>query len=326
MDLSIFINYLQIIHIVTLYICVNAESFVSLSKEQVNNKTLRDQIEPIDHQLDKKAEVARLTYLGMDEPELYYNLTHPNSYPRNCSNLKKKLKELYKPLLNTSFRRIWFRATFKRSKYFYSRTNLSSIIRFEDYFAIKFFSIRGYQEMEYDTDISRRMKNAIYNVALTQLNDPNEIINFTLFKGFTDLTTWYREQFNGTRNELQWNDFTMVQTTQESANFMTEGKKLIDPFNVMTECVYEMYFPKPYLRVNLEEINIYDLFTEVILLAGTKFFINETIWTKVNETNERLTIKMTHNDENVGLVDQQKRIMTELKKLRETGTQFYVCE
>ncbi|XP_043483702.1 uncharacterized protein LOC122512113 [Leptopilina heterotoma] len=327
MDLSIFINSLLIIHIVTLYTCINAENFVSLSKEQDdNNNTLREQIEPIDHQLDRKAEIARLTNLGMDEPELFYNLTHTNNYPRNCSKLRQKLRELYKPILNTSFRRIWFRGTLKYSKYFYRIKNLSSKVRFEDYFALKLFKVIGYDEMEYDTDISRRMKNAIYSVALTQLNDPNEKVNYTLFKGFTNLTTWYREQFNETRKELQWNDFTVVETTRESSDFMTKGKKLKDPFNIMTECVYEMYFPKPYLRVNLDEIISYNIFTEVILLSGTKFFINETIWTRVNETNEPLTIKMTHNDENVGLLDQQKIIMSKLKKLRETGTQFYVCE
>ncbi|XP_051156452.1 uncharacterized protein LOC127278677 [Leptopilina boulardi] len=326
MHISNFLNSLQIIYIVTLYTCINGDGSILQSQHMPSkiNETLNG-TESIEEQLTRKKEIAHLTNLGMDEPELFYNLTHPNNFPKNCTNLKQKMRHLYKSTNYYSHSRaLWFNFVLKWAMKFYREGNFSSSIRFEDYFAIRYYTIKGYGEMIFDTDVSRRIKNALFSLAITQSSDPNEQMDFTLFRGNTELTSWYKEQFNETKNELQWHTFIETTSTRKEAEFMTEDGKFSDAF-LMTEGVYEMHFSKPYLRANINNYTSFGGNNETVLIPGMKFFINETIWNKENGTNERLTIKMTHNDENIDLFDQQKKVMSELKKLRESGTQFYVC-
>ncbi|XP_051156449.1 uncharacterized protein LOC127278675 [Leptopilina boulardi] len=340
MDLLNFLNTLQIIHIITLYTCINGDGSILQSQHMPSklNETL-NVTESTKEQLIRKKEIERLTDLEMDEPELFYNLTHPNSFPKNCTNLKQKMRHLYNSTNNSLSRKLWFNFVLNKSINYYRKRNLSSSLRFEDYFAIRYYSIKGNHEMRFDTDISRRMKNALFSVAITQSSDPNEKIAFKLFRGQTKPTTWFNKKFNETTKELEWDAMTETTSTRIEAQLNAGDGKFSDVYNEMTEGVYEINFSKPYLSANIKDYIYFNENNVTVLLPESKFFINDTDFYKESETNDYyrfwsqrnspsnqlLTIKMTYNDENMDLFHQQKRVMSKLKKLRETGTQFYVC-
>ncbi|XP_051156450.1 uncharacterized protein LOC127278676 [Leptopilina boulardi] len=327
MDISNFLNSVQIIYIATFYIgsVLTSENIPSPNNEIFKYTVFNEK------ELSRVREITRLKNLEIDEPELFYNLTHPNNFPKNCTNLNEKMRNLYNSTFNTRNRRSDFNFIFRRTSDFYNKGNLSSFVRFEDYFALKYYSIKGYDEILKKSDISKRMKNALYSVAITQSSNPNEKFHSILFKGNSERKSQYRKRFNQTGTKFKLSIFNKVNLIQKKAEIEAEltKKESNNKFNDMVECVFEIYFSKPYLRVNLDDYNywnnIEDNRYETVLLPKTEFVVNETIWNNVNTTNERLTIKIIHNDENMELFDQQKKVMSELKELRKSKTKFYVC-
>ncbi|XP_051176700.1 uncharacterized protein LOC127291556 isoform X1 [Leptopilina boulardi] len=298
---------LQIIYIIILCICINANSTEKQSSEL------------------KEQKIANLTASGMDEPELFYNLTQIDNFDnRNCTNLKEKMTILYKykkSKRNNNFAG-YFPDELNDSFNEYQNGSIPSLLRFEDFFAIQHYTNRGYQRINKNTAEGRRMKNAFYRLAIIQSRYENNY-NTKLFKGFGKSTMWFKEQFNNkTIKEFQFNGFNSTSPDENTAKRYAIERAGSYQQN-MTAAIFEMNFSKPFLSANIDNITIYSYDKEIILLPNTKFKFVDAIW-KNDDSGINLKIKLTYSNENMELFEQQKKVMRKFKKLRESGTQFYV--
>ncbi|XP_051176701.1 uncharacterized protein LOC127291556 isoform X2 [Leptopilina boulardi] len=270
---------LQIIYIIILCICINANSTEKQSSEL------------------KEQKIANLTASGMDEPELFYNLTQIDNFDnRNCTNLKEKMTILYKykkSKRNNNFAG-YFPDELNDSFNEYQNGSIPSLLRFEDFFAIQHYTNRGYQR-----------------------------INKNTAEGFGKSTMWFKEQFNNkTIKEFQFNGFNSTSPDENTAKRYAIERAGSYQQN-MTAAIFEMNFSKPFLSANIDNITIYSYDKEIILLPNTKFKFVDAIW-KNDDSGINLKIKLTYSNENMELFEQQKKVMRKFKKLRESGTQFYV--
>ncbi|XP_051166521.1 uncharacterized protein LOC127284866 [Leptopilina boulardi] len=307
------IHYLEIILIlITLCTCSNASE---LNEEQ----------------LSRDKEIARLTASGMVEPELFYDLMHKENFDNNCS-LSDRLKKMENITHKDMFSHLRNRALFYEDKMLFEHIydlvaqtyefyNMSSVMSFEDVYSIVYYSYTedGFKQIRQDTNEGRQIRNALYRLAIVQSKDPSKYHNSIFYRGESELNTWYETHYYINRTE-KWTRFTGITEIEELAAFDARVRK--NAAN-MTSTVYEMHFPKPFLNANISQLLIQYVNTPVFLVLDTEFITNERTryWTYPNID---LRIKITHNDKNLSIFEQQKEVMIKLKELKDSGTQFYV--
>ncbi|XP_051164536.1 uncharacterized protein LOC127283597 [Leptopilina boulardi] len=318
---------LEIILLITLCFCSNASV---LNEEQ----KLRDE------------EIARLTALGMVEPELFYDLTHTENFYNNCPYRLQAMNETHHGIWYSysmnGRQKFWdnnyiFKRIYDIAINIYTRNNLSSVLSFEDCFSIIHYTDYGFERIRDDTDEGRQMRNAFYRLAIVQSKDPNKYHNSILYRGQSQLNTWYEERYGENKTE----ELTRFTSTAPSEEVATEYAKIRKNGTNMISALYEMHFSKPFLSANIDNITRYDIQKETVLLPETKLIVNNRTWRKGENpsfwkiiqgnryrvTDVDLRINVTHNDENLSIFEQQKKVMIKLKELKDSGTTFYVdCE
>lgn len=302
MDLKNFLHSLQIIHFLTIYTFVNAANEII---QQLDNKNGNSIIHNVN---------------DIAEADLLYNLTHPNNLPTKCPDLKRKMRTLYKSTLISKANNLTFKHVFSSSKNFYHKANLSLTMRFENYFAINYYNLFASGQINYDTDLSRRMRNALYSVAITQSSIGNGKFRQYLYKNEAKTAKW----INTTHKTIKLsekNKFIKVMTNETSTIVQGNYTKINRKFN---HVLYELHFPKPYLSVNLKDFDVWNDEIENVLLPEMTFSPDSVTSFEVGKKTF-FKIKMTHNSEQLDLLGQQKRAISKIKELQETGTKFYIC-
>ncbi|XP_043472629.1 uncharacterized protein LOC122505205 [Leptopilina heterotoma] len=116
----------------------------------------------------KNQEEENLPQFALDDPELFHNLTHKQKFFKNCSNLPERMENLYNSSKLLTLDSKTFHEVLNKAFIIWRESNASTYMKFEDLFAILYYTGNGYKEMENNSDESRRMKNAIYRLAITQ--------------------------------------------------------------------------------------------------------------------------------------------------------------
>lgn len=264
--------------------------------------------------LSKKNEITRLKNLELEEPELFYTLQNEVNFQSKKLNNKRKMKikihQVYDNLeINNLADQIF-------DSYTTTEANLN--LKFEDYLALRHYGANGYQQIRSDLDISRRMKNAIYRLSIRQSHDTIDNYETLLFRGEIRDTNEMEKIFYNERKEFELQNFASTSNDPSVARQFCLLKS-----ETTTRVMYQMKFERPYLRANVEQFMPLRE-SETILLPGTKFKINEIKWKYEGEKKVGLTVKLSYDYDKVNLFDWQKMVMCEIKKLKESGTIFYV--
>ncbi|XP_051154610.1 uncharacterized protein LOC127277491 [Leptopilina boulardi] len=191
--------------------------------------------------------------------------------------------------------------------------------RFEDYYALRWYGGSGYRNMAGTTHDARRMKNAIYKLAIRQSESPNEEFASKLFRGEGRLPEAIEKELSNINGDFEFRRFTSTSTDVNTA--ITYSLKGQSP---RTRVMYVMSFRNPIVRARVEDLFVLTE-KETILLPGTKFHIDK-IDRYVDELESGvkqncIRVEMTHID--VPKEERQKEIMHEIHKLQKTDTIFY---
>lgn len=316
------LNFQKCFHFVNIIICINVSVVNSVwlpnDRLQNNSKLLFDK-NPHKN-LSKTQEERNLPQFALDYSELFNNLTHSQQFFPNCSNLTERMENLYSSSKFLTLDFDGFHNVLKKAFTIWSNSDAATYMKFEDLFAILYYTGNGYKEMENDFDESRRMKNAIYRLAITQSLHSKEYEG-KLYRGEAMPSNWYENKFNKLTNLLVFQNFSSTSTDR----FVAELYSGIRNINLTrTETIYQLSFTESFLRADVENYSLYQE-KERILLPGTMFFVNTLNWRIKDGKKVGLTIELTHHYGNMTLFDHQRQVMRELQNLQNSGTQFYVC-
>lgn len=268
-------------------------------------------------ELVKENEIIHLNELGMSEPELFFDLQtrehFQSSKLKDVKTATKQIKKLY--IIKNGLRDM---GLFAGNIYgSYKSSNAFLNLRFEDFLAIRFYGLDGFNHIRGDTDVARRMKNAFYRLAIRQSRDSLDEYATELFRGEVRETEEIEKIFYEGRENYELSAFCSSSTEPSvSRRFSLSSSP------TTTRVMYQMRFARPYLRANVENIMALRE-EETVLLPGTKFKVDKIIWKIENEKKVALTVKLSHDHESMTLIDWQKKVMYEIKKLKESGTVFY---
>ncbi|XP_051154613.1 uncharacterized protein LOC127277493 [Leptopilina boulardi] len=201
----------------------------------------------------------------------------------------------------------------------FKETNAYNSARFEDYYALRWYGGSGYKKMSGTTHEARRMKNAIYKLAIRQSENPDEEFAVKLFRGEGRIPEAIEREILNLNGNFEFTRFTSTSTDVNTAiTYSLKGH----PSD--TRVMYEMTFRNPIVRARVEDLFLLTE-KETILLPGTKFRIDK-IERYIDELESGveqncIKIEMTHIDEPKEL--RQKEIMHEINKLQNSDTVFY---
>ncbi|XP_043464450.1 uncharacterized protein LOC122499923 [Leptopilina heterotoma] len=158
---------------------------------------------------------------------------------------------------------IEMRTTFKSIVEEYEYNNERFSATFEDYYALRNFGITGHRRINRDTNEAKRMKIALYNLAIRQSDDPIENFDLTL-TSLELMRTKSIEKLFVNQSEYILQKFT------------TTDKKVVNkPVNHRKDVEYvllNMEFSKTYLRAKIQQ-KLCFVHPKTILLPGSKFSI-----------------------------------------------------
>ncbi|XP_051171718.1 uncharacterized protein LOC127288358 [Leptopilina boulardi] len=182
-------------------------------------------------------------------------------------------------------------------------------VTFEDYYALRNFVTSGYTRISGDTPEAKRMKLALYKLAIRQSDDLRHEFEGTLFlvesKPYDIIN---REIFVG--NRLVFHKFTLTSTSEESA-MRYLAKEAFGFRNIL----YEIKFTDPYFRANIKiKINDFDPERKVILLPS-EFKIKEIHIAKSEDMGHFLRVSLSVLYDNIGKHEHYKNIMREITKI-----------
>lgn len=199
-----------------------------------------------------------------------------------------------------------------------------SQVTFEDYYALRNYGANGYKKMGEDCHQARRIKNAIYRLAIRQSEEPGEIYTKQLYRGETRIPESIDKELSDINGEFEFTRFTS--TTSDVSTAVTYSKIGSPKF---TQVIYDMKFDEPILRARVEDLFILNE-KETILLPGTKFHIDRVQkWSEIMQTGEKknfIKVEMTCVDHILPKVERQKKLMQEIEKLMKTDTVFYAAD
>ncbi|XP_043464462.1 uncharacterized protein LOC122499929 [Leptopilina heterotoma] len=158
---------------------------------------------------------------------------------------------------------IEMRMTFKSIVEEYEYNNERFSATFEDYYALRNFGTTGHRRINRDTNEAKRMKIALYNLAIRQSDDPVENFDLTL-TSLELMRTQSIEKLFSNQSEYILQKFT------------TTDKKVVNkPVNHRKDVEYvllNMEFSKTYLRAKIQQ-KLCFVHPKTILLPGSKFSI-----------------------------------------------------
>ncbi|XP_043468728.1 uncharacterized protein LOC122502641 [Leptopilina heterotoma] len=197
-------------------------------------------------------------------------------------------------------------------------------MRFEDYYALRWYGDDGFVKMHKPSDQERRMKNAIYRLAIRQFETPGEQFAQQLFRGESRTTADIDQVLADEKKEFEFNRFTSTSTDINKAIEYSQNT-----LAGQTRVLYKMNFAEPIIRAKANHLLIKDE-NETILLPGTKFHIDSVVEnTKdcVSQSGDeiRCIIVTLSSLENKSMIlEREKSIMKKLKELAQEKTIYYV--
>lgn len=191
-------------------------------------------------------------------------------------------------------------------------------VNFEDYYALRNYGASGYKKMAENCDEAKRMKNAIYRLAIRQSEDTCEECVQKLFRGEARLTETIEKELYPERKDYELNRFTSTSTDFHIADIYSDSDN-----PSLTKVIYTINFDESYLRARVEDLFVLKE-SETILLPGTKFKINSIVRGEtIKPFGTQKTINVELSIEKITKVEAQQRIMKEIEKLMEGDTVFY---
>lgn len=279
--------------------------------------------------LEKQREIDVLKNCGMPEAELFYNLTNQEDSYAICPNLKEKMRNLYRTSNGFQKYREYFESALSITYERYRAGNVTSKLRYEDYFALYYYTQIGHYELRRETHAARRIKNALYKLSIMQ-SISDEQSNFTLFYGESQLPNYYDRTFGSIplKKEFSLNNFTSTSLNRSVAEYFVEEKKFYHRDD--WTAIYEINIQKAILKIDLRNFSFFEKDDKIVLIPEMKFTVNDLIWNRrvyglYKGTEPELIVKLTYDDGKQNLFSQQKHVMGKLGELQNSGTQFYVC-
>ncbi|XP_043484489.1 uncharacterized protein LOC122512623 [Leptopilina heterotoma] len=268
---------------------------------------------------NRDTEIANLQTIGMDEPELFYELQNAEEFTHKKIKTKEKAKSKFAKLYPNQNSGNRDMSVFAHNMYNqYIMSPAINNLQFEDFVAIRYYGTDGFTLIRDDTDVARRMKNAIYRLAIRQSRDLIEEYIPKLFRGEVRETEEVEKFFYNGRKDMMLTQFTSASEEPSVARIFALTKS-----QTKTRIMYQMRFDRPYLRAKVKDVMAIRE-SETILLPGTKFKIDELRWKIENDRKAGLTVILSYNYESMNLLQSQMNVMSEIKKLKESGTTFYV--
>ncbi|XP_043484488.1 uncharacterized protein LOC122512622 [Leptopilina heterotoma] len=268
---------------------------------------------------NRDTEIANLQTIGMDEPELFYELQNAEEFTPKKIKTKEKAKSKFAKLYPNQNSGNRDMSVFAHNMYNqYMMSPAINNLQFEDFVAIRYYGTDGFTLIRDDTDVARRMKNAIYRLAIRQSRDLIEEYIPKLFRGEVRETEEVEKFFYNGRKDMVLTQFTSASEEPSVARIFALTKS-----QTKTRIMYQMRFDRPYLRAKVKDVMAIRE-SETILLPGTKFKIDDLRWKFENDRKAGLTVILSYDYESMNLLQSQMNVMSEIKKLQDSETIFYV--
>ncbi|XP_043464430.1 uncharacterized protein LOC122499907 isoform X2 [Leptopilina heterotoma] len=182
---------------------------------------------------------------------------------------------------------------------------------FEDYYALRNFGTTGHRRIMYDTNEAKRMKIALYKLAIRQSDDRIKNFNFVLSKLISVPTKSVKKLFYD-REKLTIQKFTFTEKLDvTNKNRMTVKKKGYENILLLIN------FSNLYLRAKIKQIfNTTASFVKTILLPGSKFKLTERRYYDHNILGTVLQIKLQYIHERGEIFKWYQRIMKTISEIK----------
>ncbi|XP_043464472.1 uncharacterized protein LOC122499934 [Leptopilina heterotoma] len=197
------------------------------------------------------------------------------------SEAEERIKKMYTPKQRNL---IEAKTTLQEIFDKYKSDNQRFVATFDDYYAIRNFATTGYKRIKSDTDGAKRMKNALYKLAIRQSDDPLEKFE-TLLRVMESFSKKSVQKLFFERSEYTLQKFTI--TSIRIVNKVTYHREGF--VNVMLT----MIFPDFYFRAKVQQKNCF-LHKRSILLPGTKFKIQTAEYINVTGLGYILSVRLEH--------------------------------
>ncbi|XP_051171720.1 uncharacterized protein LOC127288359 [Leptopilina boulardi] len=185
-------------------------------------------------------------------------------------------------------------------------------VTFEDYYAIQNFVTSGYTRIIGDTPEAKRMKLALYRLAIRQSDDLRHEFEGTLF--FVEsvpLDTINYQLYVGKKVVFQ--KFSMTSTTETAATRFVAYAP-----NGFRNILYEMKFDEPYIRATIEtKVDRFEPVIEknIILLPGCEFEIVQNGTIVMGGIGNVMKVVLYFNPKSNKKYDWYKDVMREISKI-----------
>ncbi|XP_051173240.1 uncharacterized protein LOC127289372 isoform X2 [Leptopilina boulardi] len=182
---------------------------------------------------------------------------------------------------------------------------------FEDYYAIRNFATTGYKKITGDTNEAKRMKIALYNLAIRQSDDPER--DFDLH-----LTTVESISKKSVR-KLFYNEdtYTLQKFTFAASLDVTLAKTITGKIDGFENVLFEMSFSQRYIRAKIKQMfYTYNPMTTSILLPGTKFSIENKSNSTITGLGNVLRIKLKCIQEANDKYEWYQKIMNTISEIK----------
>ncbi|XP_051171721.1 uncharacterized protein LOC127288360 [Leptopilina boulardi] len=186
-------------------------------------------------------------------------------------------------------------------------------VTFEDYYALRNFVTSGYTRISGDTPEAKRMKLALYKLAIRQSDDLREEFEWTLFRLESKSIDIVDIDFSlGKQVILQ--KFTITSTNIAAAIRFAASEA-----NGFRNILYEIKFFNHYFRIAIKtEVDKLESSNEknIILLPGTEFEIYDILTLSIDGIGEVLKVILHVANDNIGKHQRYKNIMRKITELK----------
>ncbi|XP_051154607.1 uncharacterized protein LOC127277488 isoform X2 [Leptopilina boulardi] len=256
--------------------------------------------------------------LRIEEPDLFYKLKTKLflDYPEiSIKEATRKILHLYP---RSDYPELLNELSIEKVLYDFKEKEAYKHCTFEDYYALRNYGASGYKKMGSNCHEARRMKNAIYRLAIRQSEELTEECVGKLFRGEKRITESIEKDFYPNRETIELQRFTSTSTDINTADIYSET---LNPS--FMKVMYTINFNEPYLRARVEHLFVLNE-RETILLPGTELKINKiTRGVREKSFGAQKFMNIELSLVKSSIVESQQRIMRQIKKLMETDTVFY---
>ncbi|XP_043464896.1 uncharacterized protein LOC122500173 [Leptopilina heterotoma] len=218
------------------------------------------------------------------------------------SEMKERIKKIYTPeQRNLIEAKTTLQAIFDK----YKSDNQRFVATFDDYYAIRNFATTGYRRIKSDNDEAKRMKIALYKLAIRQSDDPPEKFDTILcvIESFSEKSV---QKLFFEQSEYTLQKFTI--TSPRIVNKVTYHREGF--VNVM----FRMIFANFYFRGKIHQKNCF-LHTRSILLPGARFKIKRAEYINVTGLGYILRVRLEYMYEDNEIYSGYKRIMKSIAEI-----------